>query len=74
MVSIRQPGDIRNVPEKDALVLASAIIHAMKQNDPEAFIQGDPLGKSETVIDGHFEMRRVAEMVLQQLSRQPPSS
>ena len=44
------------------IFLANAFLDALRANDPRAFIQG---GLEDVVIDGHFDLVRVADQVLE---------
>lgn len=48
----------------DALRVAVFLFDAIKGADPYSFVQGDPRRGADTLIDGTFNLVRVAEQVL----------
>ncbi len=47
-------------PALEKMFLAIALLRALRDNDPGAFIQGD---LENVAIDGHFDLMRIADQV-----------
>lgn len=56
-------------PAEETLTLARALRDALRQASPEAFIQGDPEDGRLTVVDGRFDLRTVANLLAEVLSK-----
>ena len=52
----------KELPNEEA-TLACRIYSGLRGLDPHAFVQGDPLS-GDTLIDGTFNLRKLAEMLL----------